>query len=103
MNFEDEVMSYGPFLKKSGEAFQIDLVYFKENKSLTVCEIKYSEDAAISLAVIPEVETKIYQLKKLYPNHSIQKALITTIGPNKTLKESKYFDYILNAKEILKA
>ena len=102
MDFEDEVISYGPFLKKSAQAFQIDLLYFRENKCFTICEIKYS-DEMISPAVIPEVENKVYQLKQLYPNHSIQKALITIIGPSKALKESRYFDYILSGREILKA
>jgi AAA+ ATPase superfamily predicted ATPase len=100
MGFADEVLSWGPLWSKKQDGFQLDLVYFRDQKTLTICEIKYSEQE-ITPQVIPEVELRADKLRRLFPNYSIKKALITTIGQSKALKSSGYFDYAVSAREIL--
>jgi AAA+ ATPase superfamily predicted ATPase len=100
MGFADEVQSWGPLWSKKPAGFQLDLVYFRDQKTLTICEIKYSE-REITPQVIPEVEQRAEKLSRLFPSYSIKKALITPIGQSKALKSSEYFDYAITAREIL--
>lgn len=71
-----------------------------KGKIVTLCEVKFT-DKEISPKIIPEVEMKVYKLKEILPNYTIKKALITCVGESKALKSSNYFDYSLNAKDLL--
>ena len=62
-------------------------------------EAKYSNEA-INTSIIPEIERKILLLKE-QTNLRIQKALITKCGASKSLLESEYFDYIIEANDFL--
>ena len=98
--FEEEVLSFGPMRKKPRAGFQLDLIYFRTGKNITLCELKFSS-TEISPTIISEVAQKISKLQVCYPNHSIQTALITTIGCSKSLHAAKYFDYVINATQII--
>ena len=100
LGFEEEVVSWGPIISRKSEVFQADLVYFRSTKIITLCELKFS-DSEIAPSIISEIEPRIDKLRKKFPNYSIQKALITTIGQSKTLKASGYFDHSLIGRELL--
>ncbi|MCP4764099.1 MAG: AAA family ATPase [archaeon] len=81
--------------------FQIDLMFVRSDRIITICEIKYHQDL-ISASVISDVEEKIRVLQKEYSKaktYTIQKVLITTLGGKKSLIERHYFDRIITIEE----
>lgn len=99
MEFNDEVRDFGPIYQSEDKDFQFDLVYKRKNKLITVCEIKFN-DKPIDHKIIPEMEKKLAKLK-IPRGFSLNKALISLNGASSSLKETEYFDYILDAKSIL--
>jgi uncharacterized protein len=98
MNFSDKLISFGPFYQKN--EFQIDLIYFRNDNVIVICEIKFT-DKPVPASVIIDTEKKIYQMQSQFPSYTFQKALISASGAEKKLIASDYFDYILTAKEIM--
>lgn len=74
--------------------FQIDLIYERDDRVYTICEIKYLKDKVKS-SVIKEFEEKLslFDGKK---NYSIHKVLITAEGADNAVINSGYFDEILS-------
>ncbi len=84
------------FSRKTAEeepGFQIDLLFDRDDKVMTICEIKYSQ-TPVSSKVIDEFEKKLESL----PNQdkkTIQRVLITNQGVDKALERRVYFDSVL--------
>ena len=99
MNFAEEVLHAAPFYAQGDSKFQIDLIYKRSDKVLTVCEIKY-HDSPISSKIIPEFERKLVLLEK--PNgFTTEKARISFYGADKSLKDAEYFNHIITLEDIL--
>lgn len=98
MGFGDYFLKASPYFKRGEDGFQIDLLFERSDQIVVLAEIKYS-DQQIGTSVIPEVERKLALLKKI-TNLRIQKALISTKGPNRALVDSEYFDYSLDASQL---
>lgn len=98
MGFASKVINLGPWYRKEDEQFQIDLVYELNNKTLVICEVKYTE-AAVGTKIIPEMEHKI-KLINMPKDYTLQKALISPYGIDRSLKDSEYFDYIVTIDDI---
>ncbi len=97
LGFEDVRYRCGVYfsrpLEKKMPGYQIDLLYAREDKVMTICEIKYVQ-AKIGTEVIEELEKKL----SLFPNPkkmTIQKVLISTYGPADSLISRAYFDRFL--------
>lgn len=97
LGFEDVRYQSGVYfnraIEKNEPGFQIDLMYARDDKVFTICEIKYLQ-SKISAQVIDEFEKKI----ALLPNpkkYTIQKVLISLHGPTDALIAQGYFDRIL--------
>ena len=58
-----------------GESAQIDLLFQRKDKVLTLCEIKYVQSLS-SQKVIHGLENKIKVLQKYFPSYGIQKVLL---------------------------
>jgi predicted AAA+ superfamily ATPase len=91
----------GPFYIRGNKAsgLQIDLMYKRKDKVLTICEIKYTE-ARPSRAIINQFEKKL----ELLPEHkrfTIQKVLISPNGASEELVNSGYFDRIVSLEQLL--
>ena len=99
MGFADKVESYGPYYKKS-EGVQVDLIYYRSDKTLSVCEMKFQNDP-VSTEVIPEFKNKIRKIS-LERNFSAQKILIAPNGASEALIKADYFDLIVTAKELFR-
>ncbi len=99
MGFADEVIDYSPYFDKENQV-QIDLIYIRTGKIITVCEIKYQEKE-ITTKIIPEMQAKIKKLK-IPDNYTIETALISVSKPHQTLIDSGYFDHYLSLKDIMK-
>lgn len=97
----------GPIYQKSssGNGYQLDLVYKRKDRVLTVCEIKYNS-LPLGMDVCEEFDKKINLfLKDLKSNPSsrisIHKVLITANGVKDTVKNSFLFDNILRLEDLL--
>ena len=99
MGFADEVIDYSPYFQRKDKGFQIDLLYVRVDKLITVCEIKYHE-SKISTEIIPQIEKKI-NLLPVPKGYTVNKALISLNGPDNALLQSEYFDYILDIDNLL--
>ena len=99
MGFSCEFLGATPYFRKEDKAFQIDLIYKRADKVIVLCEVKY-HNQAINSKIIPEIERKI-ALLPIPQDHSLEKALITVNGIDDALRNSEYFDYVLDVKDIL--
>ncbi len=98
MGFEDEVLIASPYFGRESESFQIDLLFERADKVITVCEIKY-KNTKIDTTIIPEMDRKL-SLIKIPRGYALEKALISLYGPNKSLENSGYFNHIVTLDQI---
>jgi len=99
MGFENEVMFSGPLFKRGDKTFQIDLIYKRFDKVITVCEIKHY-NKEITTKVIPEMNKKL-KLLDIPRGYSVETALISLYGPDQALKDTGVFNHIVTLKDIL--
>lgn len=86
--------------QKSHPGFQIDLLFDRDDKVITICEIKYSQNR-LSLDVINAFAEKI----ALFPNEknkTIQRVLITNQPADKRLLDRAYFDKVIFLEDLFK-
>lgn len=100
MGFEEEVLLASPYFGKDDHRFQIDLMYKRADKVITVCEIKYHK-SKIGTKIIPEMERKC-SLFAPPRGYSLERALISPYGPDNPLNDSKYFNYSITLEDIFK-
>lgn len=100
MGFDDKVKQWGPYFHRGDEGFQIDLVYLRRDKVITICEIKYY-NAPITVAIVQEVEKKA-KLIKLPHGFTLEKALISRFGADSTLRDLGYFHHYLQVDDFFK-
>lgn len=98
MGFANEVIDYSPYFGIEDQKYQIDLLYVRADRTITVCEIKFY-DKAISTLIIPEFEKKLVLLPKI-KGYSVDKALISLYGPDPHLSNTNYFDYSISLAEM---
>jgi hypothetical protein len=99
MGFEEEMISASPLFGRGVPGFQIDLLFTRSDKVITLCEIKH-HNASVTTKIIPEVERKC-ALLPLPSGHTLEKALISIHGPDDALRESGYFHHFLTVNDIL--
>jgi uncharacterized protein len=95
MGFGDKVEDFGPLFKKGDSQFQIDLLYIRRDRVITLCEIKY-HSKPISVGVVKSVERKC-KLLDVPSGYTLERALITRFGADESLQELGYFDYVISA------
>lgn len=84
-------------LKQKG--FQIDLIFDRADNVLTICEIKYLQNA-VGTEVISEFEQKLNTMPNRN-NKTIEKVLITAQGATDGLRNRAYFDYIITLDDLI--
>ena len=99
MGFKDEVLLVSPYFAKSDRKFQIDLLYLRADKVVTVCEIKHLK-GPVNKRIIPEMERRC-SLLKIPRGYSMEKALVSLYGPDDALSELGYFNYYITLEDIL--
>lgn len=77
--------------------YQIDLLFDRDDKVLTLCEVKYSQ-TPVSSKVIDEFEKKLQGLPNM-KKKTIQRVLITNRGVDAALERRAYFDVILKLED----
>ncbi|MBF0363318.1 MAG: AAA family ATPase [Oligoflexia bacterium] len=101
LGFSAVEYTYGSLFSKD-DGFQIDLIFDRRDRCLTICEVKY-QDGKISKNIIDDFEEKVVRLKENYSkskNKTIQKVLITNATIDSQLLSRGYFDRIINIKEL---
>jgi len=108
LNFSAVKYDAGPFYSRSlnqeSPGFQIDLLFDRQDRVITICEIKYRQ-GKIGASVIEEFEKKLEALenfltgkntkrpKKL--NKTFHKVLVAPFGIDQALEDRHYFDRVL--------
>lgn len=100
MGFEERVVQWGPYFQRGDKGFQIDLIYLRTDRVLTVCEIKYS-DKEIPITVINEVQNKC-DLLEVPHGYTVEKALISRVGPEKAVRELDYFHHYVTVNDFFR-
>ena len=99
MDFADDLLLASPYFKKNDERFQIDLLYKRADRVITVCEIKH-QNMKIGTHIIPEMQRKC-ALLKVPRGYALEKALISLYGPDNSLKDTGYFHHFVTLDDIL--
>ncbi len=94
MGFSDQVKHFGPLFHREGQGFQIDLIYDRLDKVITVCEIKYHSQP-IGVSVVREVEKKC-ELVQVPRGYTLERVLISRYGADEALIELGYFNHIIS-------
>jgi uncharacterized protein len=94
----------GPYFaspRRSGPpGVQVDLVFDRADKVLTVCEMKYSA-RPVGVEVIASMKRKVELLHPLAVGKTIQPVLIVHERPSQQLLDQGYFYKIIEARELL--
>ena len=98
MGFANKVKNFGPAFSRASNGFQIDLLYLRSDKILTLCEIKYY-NKEISTKIVKEVELKA-SLLKVPTGFTLEKALISVFGPDQSLRELEYFHHSITLENL---
>ncbi|MEI6788816.1 MAG: ATP-binding protein [bacterium] len=102
LGFSGVEFSAGPYFRapaKDRPGFQVDLLFARADKVLTLCEMKCSV-APLGMDVIREVERKAGQLQQEFPSKTIQRVLVIHGEPSREVVRSGYFYRIIRAAEL---
>jgi len=97
MGFADKVLGFGPVFKRGQSGFQIDLLFKRSDKTITMCEMKYHQHPIDGL-VIAETEKKLKNFK-INRGYTLEKALIAPNGVDTSVKKSDYFHHIIEMEQ----
>lgn len=99
LGFEAVEYQAGAFFNKQllGTGFQIDLLFDRKDRVITVCELKYNVNP-ITTSVVSQFEKKIERISKK-KNQSIQRVLIAAGGAEPSVRN--YFDRILTLEDLI--
>ena len=100
LGFDGIKYQCGAFFSRTSPGAQIDLVYDRPDRFVTMVEIKYT-DSPVGTDVIAEFEHKI----KLYPlrKKSLQKVLVSARGIDRALLSRGYFDKVIVLEDLFDA
>jgi uncharacterized protein len=105
LGFSGIRFSVGPYFARAQageEGVQIDLLFDRPDRVLTVCELKYGE-GPIGMEVIPEMKRKLRLLEPVAGRKTLQPVLIVRNRPSQALIDSRYFYRIIEARQMLMA
>lgn len=89
----------GPYFSKATPAtFQVDLLFSRADKVLTICEVKYTK-APVSKSVIKDFERKM-ELLSIPSSYSVQRVLISAEGADAGVTNAGYFDDIIDLAKL---
>ncbi len=84
--------------EKSQPNFQFDLVFERDDKVVTVCEIKYLQ-SKVSTSVVTEFERKL-ALFLLSKTRTLHKVLIAPEGADSAVLRRGYFDQVITLNDL---
>ncbi|MBL6991660.1 MAG: AAA family ATPase [Bacteriovoracaceae bacterium] len=99
MGFADYVVNFGPYFRRGDKNFQIDLLFERSDKTITLCELKYY-NKLIGTSIIGEVQKKCDLLHVPF-GHTLEKALVTTVGIDQSTANLDYFHHVLTIDDLM--
>ena len=96
-DFSDKVESVGPYFRKSSPGVQIDLLFKRSDKVITICEIKYL-NKKVTTEIIVELNLKIDQIK-IPKGYALEKLLVAPSGASDELIKSQFFNKIITLED----
>lgn len=103
LGFSAVKYSHGPFFNRStakaDPGYQIDLVFDRADRTLTLCEIKFSDGPA-SVKVGREFQSKL-RLFEPRQGRRVESVLISAAGATDELRDGGYFDHILRLEDMV--
>ena len=100
--FEDKVLKFGTIYQMGSDGYQFDIAYLRTDQTLILGEIKFT-NTKVTSKVAREFEERLNKINlKSLKNNNIKKMLISLEGPSDELRELGYFDYFVQASEMLK-
>ncbi|MBS0654307.1 MAG: AAA family ATPase [Verrucomicrobia bacterium] len=104
LGFQAVKYRVGPYFSRKTSVeepgFQIDLLFDRDDKVMTICEIKYSQTPTSS-KVIDEFEKKLQALPNT-DKKTIQRVLISNLGMDASLERRAYFDASIRVDDFFK-
>ena len=85
--------------RKNTSGFQIDLMFKRQDRVWTICEIKYRTSPA-DYSVVREFDLKILGLN-VPKNITLQKVLVSASGATQEVLNSGYFDKVLTLEDLI--
>ena len=90
----------GPWYRGGEAGFQVDLVYLRADRVVSVCEIKFHDpERPVGKSVIAEMQRSVARLP-IPKAHVIEPVLITVSEPTRDLVSEGYFNRILTLQDI---
>ena len=92
----------GPYFekpKKDEQGVQIDLLFARADRVITLCEMKYTL-SPVGKNIIGDVERKVDFLRRKFPKYTVQRVLVTRERASKELEQSGYFYEIIEAEAL---
>ena len=102
LGFEGIDYECGPFFRRSTSkeaAFQIDLLFDRADKVLTLCEMKYQRKP-VGKAQLKEIESRTESLRQFFPGRTVQPVLIATHGASKEVTASLSLSRIIDLDDL---
>ena len=97
MGFAEQVVHWGPCFNREAEQFQADLVYVRQDKVITLCEIKYIEKP-IGVEIVREIDRKC-NLIVVPKGYTLERALISRFGADEALTTLGYFHHSITVDD----
>jgi hypothetical protein len=100
--FEEDVKEIGKFFPNKKFPVQLDLVYSRYSNTITIFEIKYTEN--IDVEVVKKIEDKLEYLKKhpVFKNKTIEIGLVYLGRVSKAIIELDYFHHLIPFEDLFK-
>ncbi len=102
LGFSDVEYRVGPFYNRKTEkvqkGYQLDLVFDRADRVISICEIKYT-DKPVGKEILAEFNSKI-ELMEIGPRKTVQKVLISSSGAKEEIYN--HFDRILTLDDLLR-
>ncbi|MFC1585889.1 ATP-binding protein [Fibrobacterota bacterium] len=99
LGFSAVAYTYGAFYRKKDMAtnLQIDLLFRRSDKVITLCEIKFKQETGKE--VIREMERKVRIISSWDKNSTIEPVLISVYAPGESVYKEGCFSSILTAED----
>lgn len=103
LGLEKVVIHHGSFFGHRGEeCCQIDLVFLRTDKTITACEIKYSEgQIGLTKDLVSQIQKQKDWLKMRYPGKRVETILVTNTGVSADVLRSDLVQHVVTAAELM--
>jgi len=105
LGFSGIRFTVGPYFvpARSGEeGVQVNLVFDRPDRVITICECKYG-DGPVGMEIVPEMKRKLRLLEPVAGRKTLQPVLIVRDRASQDLVDSGFFYRIIEARRILNA